>query len=37
MHGFLPRLAFMQFGCEKEQYLLTALLRLGDVGIHQAL
>lgn len=36
-HGFLPLLAFVQFGDEKAQYLLAALLRPGNAGTDQVL
>ena len=36
-HGFLPLLAFVQFGDESEQYLVAALLRPGNAGSDQVL
>jgi len=34
--GFLPLLAFVQFGDEDEQYLVAALLRPGNAGNEQS-
>lgn len=36
-HGFLPLVAFAQFGEEQEQYLVAALLRPGNAGNEQVM